>query len=49
MADYVTDPPDEDAAVLRTAAEVLKRRFGALTAGDLITALGRAADTIEGA
>lgn len=43
--DYILIDPDAD--VLRSAAEVLKRRFGKLTAGDLIAALGKAADTIE--
>jgi hypothetical protein len=37
----------DDAASLRAAAEVLKRRFGVLTAGDLIAALGKAVSTIE--
>jgi hypothetical protein len=36
-----------DDLVLRQAAEVLRRRFGRLTAGDLINALGKAADTID--
>lgn len=47
LSDYVLGQSDPDAAVLRSAAEVLKRRFGVLTAGDLIQGLRNAAYTIE--
>lgn len=47
LSDYVLSQPDPEAAVLRSAADVLLRRFGVLTAGDLIKGLRAAAVTIE--
>ncbi len=47
VEDYTDHIPDPDAEVLRSAANVLLRRFGVLTAGDLIRGLREAAYKVE--